>query len=201
MNANTSTLSVLLDRLSQHKNGCLEHHIRLTPADHEAESVLTFLSGARHLLCYSRPLSCSASRTPWAYSQPNPFPPFQYIYEIAPHNQCIHLSKLTNMSSAPQDHASLAYFQTSPVRGQLEPYEPKSKAGWRYLQCTDTPNELKVRYLLTFRPDLICLRRFCCLPRLRCSTANFSTTSPRSWKRVGLPIGTISSTYDTSKTV
>jgi hypothetical protein len=48
------------------------------------------------------------------------------------------------MSSAHQDHAALAYFQTSPVRGQLEPYEPQSRAGWRYLQCTDTPNELKV---------------------------------------------------------
>ncbi|KAF8506662.1 hypothetical protein F5888DRAFT_1797915 [Russula emetica] len=48
------------------------------------------------------------------------------------------------MSSAPHEHASLSYFQTSPVRGQLEPYEPQSRAGWRYLQCTDTPNELKV---------------------------------------------------------
>lgn len=48
------------------------------------------------------------------------------------------------MSSAPHEQASLAYFQTSPVRGQLEPYEPQSRAGWRYLQCTDTPNELKV---------------------------------------------------------
>ena len=48
------------------------------------------------------------------------------------------------MSSAHPDHAALAYFQTSPVRGQLEPYEPQSRAGWRYLQCTDTPNELKV---------------------------------------------------------
>ncbi|KAI0296158.1 hypothetical protein BC826DRAFT_1005553 [Russula brevipes] len=48
------------------------------------------------------------------------------------------------MSAAHHDHASLSYFQTSPVRGQLEPYEPQSRAGWRYLQCTDTPNELKV---------------------------------------------------------
>lgn len=57
------------------------------------------------------------------------------------------------MSSAPHDHAVLAYYQTSPVRGQLEPYEAKSKAGWRYLQCTDTPNELKVGviHLLTLR--------------------------------------------------
>ncbi|KAI0032745.1 hypothetical protein K488DRAFT_49279 [Vararia minispora EC-137] len=39
---------------------------------------------------------------------------------------------------------TLAYFQTSPVRGQLEPYQGDSRPGWRYLQCTDTPNELKV---------------------------------------------------------
>lgn len=48
------------------------------------------------------------------------------------------------MSSAHHDHAALAYYQTSPVRGQLEPYESQSRQGWRYLQCTDTPNELKV---------------------------------------------------------
>ncbi|TFY72861.1 hypothetical protein EVG20_g142 [Dentipellis fragilis] len=38
----------------------------------------------------------------------------------------------------------LAYFQSSPVRGQLEPYDGDARTGWRYLQCTDTPNELKV---------------------------------------------------------
>ncbi|KAI0068236.1 hypothetical protein BV25DRAFT_1941669 [Artomyces pyxidatus] len=38
----------------------------------------------------------------------------------------------------------LAYFQSSPVRGQLEPYDSDTRTGWRYLQCTDTPNELKV---------------------------------------------------------
>lgn len=48
------------------------------------------------------------------------------------------------MSSAHQDPAALSYYQTSPVRGQLEPYESQSRQGWRYLQCTDTPNELKV---------------------------------------------------------
>jgi FtsZ-binding cell division protein ZapB len=48
------------------------------------------------------------------------------------------------MSSAQQDPAGLSYYQTSPVRGQLEPYESQSRQGWRYLQCTDTPNELKV---------------------------------------------------------
>ncbi|TFK57127.1 hypothetical protein OE88DRAFT_1640884 [Heliocybe sulcata] len=37
-----------------------------------------------------------------------------------------------------------SYLQTSPVRGQLEPHETATRSGWRYLQCTDTPNELKV---------------------------------------------------------
>ncbi|KAL4069647.1 hypothetical protein V8B97DRAFT_1968477 [Scleroderma yunnanense] len=39
----------------------------------------------------------------------------------------------------------LDYLQASPVRGQLESHdEASTKSGWRYLQCTDTPNELKV---------------------------------------------------------
>jgi len=38
----------------------------------------------------------------------------------------------------------LQYFQPNPVRGQLEPPNATSRPGWRYLQCTDTPNELKV---------------------------------------------------------
>ncbi|KAF9651883.1 hypothetical protein BDM02DRAFT_3109992 [Thelephora ganbajun] len=38
----------------------------------------------------------------------------------------------------------LQYFQSSPVRGQLEPPDATTRPGWRYLQCTDTPNELKV---------------------------------------------------------
>ena len=37
----------------------------------------------------------------------------------------------------------LQYFQPSPVRGQLEPPDATTRPGWRYLQCTDTPNELK----------------------------------------------------------
>ncbi|KAI0275104.1 hypothetical protein BC834DRAFT_927771 [Gloeopeniophorella convolvens] len=48
------------------------------------------------------------------------------------------------MSSSHRHQATLAYYQPSPVRGQLEPYDPESRTGWRYLQCTDTPNELKV---------------------------------------------------------
>ncbi|KAG1749949.1 uncharacterized protein EDB91DRAFT_1235380 [Suillus paluster] len=39
----------------------------------------------------------------------------------------------------------LDYLHVSPVRGQLEPSdEVTKKTGWRFLQCTDTPNELKV---------------------------------------------------------
>ena len=38
---------------------------------------------------------------------------------------------------------ALQYFQPSPVRGQLEPPDATTRPGWRYLQCTDTPNELK----------------------------------------------------------
>lgn len=39
---------------------------------------------------------------------------------------------------------SLNFFSSSPVRGQLEPYDPRNPKGCRYIQVTDTPNELKV---------------------------------------------------------
>ncbi|KAK0208249.1 hypothetical protein DFS33DRAFT_426012 [Desarmillaria ectypa] len=38
----------------------------------------------------------------------------------------------------------LDYYRVSPVRGQLEPYDPTTARNWRYIQITDTPNELKV---------------------------------------------------------
>ena len=39
----------------------------------------------------------------------------------------------------------LDYLRPNPVRGQLEPHdELTTKSGCRFLQCTDTPNELKV---------------------------------------------------------
>ncbi|KAI0375068.1 hypothetical protein BV20DRAFT_960124 [Pilatotrama ljubarskyi] len=38
----------------------------------------------------------------------------------------------------------LNYYQQSPVRGQLEVPQGAAKTGWRYIQCTDTPNELRV---------------------------------------------------------
>ncbi|KAG7099106.1 hypothetical protein E1B28_000979 [Marasmius oreades] len=39
---------------------------------------------------------------------------------------------------------SLDHLRTSPVRGQLEPQDPKAAKGWRYLQTTDTVDEIKV---------------------------------------------------------
>ncbi|TFK41200.1 hypothetical protein BDQ12DRAFT_679064 [Crucibulum laeve] len=39
---------------------------------------------------------------------------------------------------------SLDYLKSSPVRGQLEPHDPKTGKGWRYIQTTDTIDELKV---------------------------------------------------------
>ncbi|KAF8642285.1 hypothetical protein AX16_009556 [Volvariella volvacea WC 439] len=38
----------------------------------------------------------------------------------------------------------LDYYRSSPVRGQLEPWDPTTAKGWRYLQTTDTLNEFKV---------------------------------------------------------
>ncbi|KAI0322646.1 hypothetical protein OF83DRAFT_1080077 [Amylostereum chailletii] len=48
------------------------------------------------------------------------------------------------MAPSSSHQPNLSYFSPSPVRGQLEPYHTDSRPGWRYLQCTDTPNELKV---------------------------------------------------------
>ncbi len=38
------------------------------------------------------------------------------------------------------------YYRVSPVRGQLEAYDPSSPRNWRYIQTTDTPNELRVSH-------------------------------------------------------
>jgi hypothetical protein len=40
--------------------------------------------------------------------------------------------------------AVLDIHRVSPVRGQLDPYDPRTLKGSRYIQCTETPNELKV---------------------------------------------------------
>ncbi|KAF9535432.1 hypothetical protein CPB83DRAFT_841730 [Crepidotus variabilis] len=45
---------------------------------------------------------------------------------------------------APSSPTSLDTHRVSPVRGQLEPYDPRTPAGSRYIQCTETPDELKV---------------------------------------------------------
>ncbi|KAI0932131.1 hypothetical protein AcV7_000682 [Taiwanofungus camphoratus] len=57
------------------------------------------------------------------------------------------------MYSSKASSPPLNYFQQSPVRGQLETPDGYSRTGWRYLQCTDTPNELRV--LLPPRTALI----------------------------------------------
>ncbi|KAG6911994.1 hypothetical protein DXG01_000242 [Tephrocybe rancida] len=38
----------------------------------------------------------------------------------------------------------LDYLRRSPVRGQLEPHDSRTAKGWRYIQTTDTLNQLKV---------------------------------------------------------
>ncbi|KAK7468855.1 hypothetical protein VKT23_003356 [Stygiomarasmius scandens] len=48
------------------------------------------------------------------------------------------------MSRPPKANVPLDYLRASPVRGQLEPQDPKTTKGWRYLQTTDTLNEFKV---------------------------------------------------------
>jgi hypothetical protein len=45
--------------------------------------------------------------------------------------------------------AMLDIHRVSPVRGQLEPHDPRTPKGSRYIQCTETPNELKVRPVIT----------------------------------------------------
>lgn len=52
------------------------------------------------------------------------------------------------IGSLPLDHRAQALL-VSPVRGQLEPHEADHKPGWRFIQCTDTPNELKVCSVLS----------------------------------------------------
>lgn len=60
----------------------------------------------------------------------------------------------TAYSITGSDSPPLDYLQPSPVRGQLEPYREKTRVGWRFLQCTDTPDELKVGPL-----SQICVRK------------------------------------------
>lgn len=48
------------------------------------------------------------------------------------------------LQSSTPDSPPLDTFCSSPVRGQLEAYDPKTPKGWRYIQTTDTPNQLKI---------------------------------------------------------
>lgn len=63
----------------------------------------------------------------------------------------------TGHKDSTQYPITLDYRRPSPVRGQLEPYDEKATKGWRYLQCTDTPNQLKVKEAVFFsqRHDLL----------------------------------------------
>lgn len=48
------------------------------------------------------------------------------------------------LRQSPPNPVSLDYLRSSPVRGQLEPYDPRTAKGWRYIQTTDTLDQLKV---------------------------------------------------------
>ncbi|GLB36117.1 hypothetical protein LshimejAT787_0304050 [Lyophyllum shimeji] len=45
---------------------------------------------------------------------------------------------------SPSNAPPLDYLRPSPVRGQLEPPDPRTAKGWRYIQTTDTLDQLKV---------------------------------------------------------
>ncbi|KAG1825889.1 uncharacterized protein BJ212DRAFT_1443921 [Suillus subaureus] len=71
----------------------------------------------------------------------------------------------------------LDYLHSSPVRGQLEPSdEVTKKSGWRFLQCTDTPNELKV--LLPPRTAQLYSRL------LKAEKSELAKKSNASWDRI-----------------
>ncbi|KAL6309918.1 hypothetical protein BKA93DRAFT_722613 [Sparassis latifolia] len=73
--------------------------------------------------------------------------------------------------------AQLNYFQQSPVRGQLEiPTDEYAKTGWRYLQCTDTPNEMRV--LLPPRTAQLYAQL------LRMEVAELAKDKSASWDRI-----------------
>lgn len=71
----------------------------------------------------------------------------------------------------------LDYLNASPIRGQLEPSdEVTKKTGWRFLQCTDTPNELKV--LLPPRTAQLYARL------LKAEKSELAKKSNASWDRI-----------------
>lgn len=54
---------------------------------------------------------------------------------------CFFCARIIVMSLVPS--VALDVRRVSPVRGQLEPYDPRIPKGCRYIQCTETPDELK----------------------------------------------------------
>ncbi|EGN95895.1 hypothetical protein SERLA73DRAFT_162583, partial [Serpula lacrymans var. lacrymans S7.3] len=84
--------------------------------------------------------------------------------------------KMLRDSSSATSLQPLDYLQTSPVRGQLEAYSDTTRTGWRFLQCTDTPNELKV--LLPPRTALLYGQL------LKAETSELAKLQHASWDRI-----------------
>ncbi|KAL0951246.1 hypothetical protein HGRIS_007964 [Hohenbuehelia grisea] len=72
----------------------------------------------------------------------------------------------------------LSYLQPSPVRGQLEPYNPRANKGFpgRFLQCTDTPNQLRVLLPPSTAQYYEQLLKY--------ETAELAKKPPISWERI-----------------
>ncbi|KAI0756924.1 hypothetical protein C8Q80DRAFT_1092635 [Daedaleopsis nitida] len=77
------------------------------------------------------------------------------------------------MASTRPANPRLNYYQQSPVRGQLE--NPDG-SGWRFIQCTDTPNELRV--LIPPRTALIYSHL------LKAEVAELGKDKTANWERI-----------------
>lgn len=56
--------------------------------------------------------------------------------------------------------SNMSYNESRSIRGQLDPPEASPRTGWRYVQCTDRQNELRVRRLFLCQlnhPDTLLL--------------------------------------------
>ncbi|RDX55787.1 hypothetical protein OH76DRAFT_569564 [Lentinus brumalis] len=80
------------------------------------------------------------------------------------------------MASTRPANPRLNYYQQSPVRGQLENPDGTTKSGWRYIQCTDTPNELRI--LIPPRTALIYSHL------LKAEVAELAKDQAASWERI-----------------
>lgn len=77
-----------------------------------------------------------------------------------PHIQLFSLPSLfTTIMKGESSKLPANYLQPAPVRGQLEPPNQRSAPGWRYIQCTDTPNQFRVRtvFLVQARLVVVCV--------------------------------------------